>query len=56
MVWEHEFAFCPGVAFMLEKRVCHGPKKTMAQKQGALSHMMRACKTVEPCCFPACPS
>lgn len=48
--------FCPGVAFMLEKREGHGPKKTMARKQGALSHMTQACKTVKPYCFPSCPS
>lgn len=31
-------------------------KKHMAQKQGALSHMMQAYKTVGPYCFPSCPS
>lgn len=44
--------FCPGHA--VDERAM-AQKNYVARKQGAMSHMTRTCKTVEPCVFPSCP-
>lgn len=55
-VWGYEFACVLELLSCWRKERVMAQKNSMARKPGALSHMTRTCKTVEPFCFPSCPS